>query len=621
MGKRIAWALVLFLVPLSVTMGAVWFQQIGSGMAGYWKCDDTAAPTTDSSGTVPPNNGAWNSTVTALTGAANTPAATSWSNGCLQFAATNAQVSVPGTAALTLTGDFTVSFWMYPDADGGDWQRLVGKGNATDRTFGVWRYPNADHRILFQQYNAGSGVINITTAATTPNTAWTHVAARISGNNATVFLNGSSTNGATGTRSGPPSAQTADPVTFAYAGFHTSFPGRLTDIRLYDRALSDADIAALAAGSQGPSAPTNLAASLATGQVSLTWTAPAGGAYVYNVKRSTVSGGPYTTIASNVSATSYTDTTFVNGTTYYYVVSGVTYGEGPNSNEVSGTPGLVVSSPTSLSVNERGGVTSFTVTIYGPALTGSFQVPITSPNPGQVQVSAGGASSSTVTLTFSAGGSTSQQVTVTGFDDSIAGDPQTVVLSVGPVQSSSDTNYPNGYAISSVSVSVLEADNPGILVSPVSGPVVDGGVPVTFSVTLNSKPAASVSPVTAGTVVLDVSNSAPQVCTVSPPQLSFDDTNWNLPQQVTITPLNDNGQNPGVFLAVKTVTVTLSLDPATSDPVYAAMTPAPVSAPFVDPYATPTLPKVWGGSGGGGCGLLGLEAGLLLLLLRPRRFR
>ena len=71
--------------------------------------------------------------------------------------------------------------------------------------------------------------------------------------------------------------------------------------------------------------------------VALTWL-PAATATNYNVKRSIVSGGSCTTIAT-IAATNYSDTDVTNGTTYYYVVSGVnTNGEGLDSAEVSATP-------------------------------------------------------------------------------------------------------------------------------------------------------------------------------------------------------------------------------------------------------------------------------------------
>ena len=87
-----------------------------------------------------------------------------------------------------------------------------------------------------------------------------------------------------------------------------------------------------------PAAPTGLTGTAGEAQVSLSWGA-ASGATSYNVKRATVSGGPYTTIATGVTATSYTNTGLTNGTTYYYVVSAVSsIGESANSGQVSATP-------------------------------------------------------------------------------------------------------------------------------------------------------------------------------------------------------------------------------------------------------------------------------------------
>jgi hypothetical protein len=73
------------------------------------------------------------------------------------------------------------------------------------------------------------------------------------------------------------------------------------------------------------------------GPVFLTWSMSAG-ATSYNVKRSTSTNGPFTTIGSPA-GTSYSDSNILYGTTYYYVVSALNAGgEGSNSLEVSYTP-------------------------------------------------------------------------------------------------------------------------------------------------------------------------------------------------------------------------------------------------------------------------------------------
>jgi hypothetical protein len=89
-----------------------------------------------------------------------------------------------------------------------------------------------------------------------------------------------------------------------------------------------------------PAAPTGLVAVAGNAKASLTWTASAGATW-YNIKRSLVSGGPYTTTSGpgSVTTASDTETSLANGTTYYYVVSAVNAGgESANSNEVSVIP-------------------------------------------------------------------------------------------------------------------------------------------------------------------------------------------------------------------------------------------------------------------------------------------
>ncbi len=86
-----------------------------------------------------------------------------------------------------------------------------------------------------------------------------------------------------------------------------------------------------------PPAPGGFIAIAGNTQAGLSWSA-AHSASSYNVKRATVSGGPYTTIAT-VTGNNYMNTGLTNGTTYYYVVSAVNAaGESANSSQVSAIP-------------------------------------------------------------------------------------------------------------------------------------------------------------------------------------------------------------------------------------------------------------------------------------------
>ena len=97
----------------------------------------------------------------------------------------------------------------------------------------------------------------------------------------------------------------------------------------------------------------------ATG-VDLSWHSAAG-AQSYLVKRSQVSGGPYTTIAA-VDNTSYRDTAVSAGAVYFYVASSVgAGGESVNGNEVTASAGLPAPEPpTSVRARAEGGKVQIT---------------------------------------------------------------------------------------------------------------------------------------------------------------------------------------------------------------------------------------------------------------------
>ena len=87
------------------------------------------------------------------------------------------------------------------------------------------------------------------------------------------------------------------------------------------------------------------------------------------MKRSTVTGGPYSTVGT-VSTLTFTDTGLTGGTVYYYVINGVNSGgEGTNSGQASGTAvatpsGVAAAAGTasvSLSWTATAGASSYTI--------------------------------------------------------------------------------------------------------------------------------------------------------------------------------------------------------------------------------------------------------------------
>jgi outer membrane protein assembly factor BamB len=124
-----------------------------------------------------------------------------------------------------------------------------------------------------------------------------------------------------------------------------------------------------------PLAPLSLQATWGNSYVNITWIPPSsdGGSPItnYSIYRGTTSGGE-TFLIEIGNVTYYNDTSVLNGDTYFYKVSAKNAnGEGPLSNEASGTPGLP-SAPIGLTTDF--GITFAKLTWNAPILNGGFSI-------------------------------------------------------------------------------------------------------------------------------------------------------------------------------------------------------------------------------------------------------
>jgi hypothetical protein len=125
---------------------------------------------------------------------------------------------------------------------------------------------------------------------------------------------------------------------------------------------------------------------------------------------------------------------------------------------------------------------------------------------------------------------TPRQATVTGVDDDIDDGDQAYTIET----TASESADPVYAALNpeDVTVTNVDDDTAGITVSPISGDTDEDGATATFTVVLDSEPAADV------TIALSSSNE--DEGTLTPAALTFLPGSWDVPQQVTITGVSDS---------------------------------------------------------------------------------
>ncbi|MCF6261127.1 MAG: hypothetical protein L3J98_13365 [Gammaproteobacteria bacterium] len=166
-----------------------------------------------------------------------------------------------------------------------------------------------------------------------------------------------------------------------------------------------------------------------------------------------------------------------------------------------------------------------------------------------------------------------QTITVTGVDDAVDDGDQSYVINLA-ADTSTDADYA-GLIPGNVTVTNIDDDSAGFMISPISGDTAESGTTASFTIALSSAPTASVT--------LAITSSDVNENTVSPSSITFDSSNWNVAQTITVTgvddAVDDGNQTSTILLAAATST----------DPGYNGRKPADVMVINTDDDGQPSV--------------------------------
>ncbi len=123
-----------------------------------------------------------------------------------------------------------------------------------------------------------------------------------------------------------------------------------------------------------------------------------------------------------------------------------------------------------------------------------------------------------------------QLVKITGVDDNFDRDDSTSIIVSVDDANSDDAFDPLDDKI--INVNIIDDDQSGFNISPISSDTSEDGGSASFTISLKSKPSADVS--------FNLSSSDEGEGVVSPTSITFTPENWNSPQTITITGVDDD---------------------------------------------------------------------------------
>jgi hypothetical protein len=157
--------------------------------------------------------------------------------GALSFDGVNDWVTVADHADLDLTNGLTLEAWVNPSTASG-WRTILMKELTTRMSYGM--YGSGTPNRPSGYFDIGGAEVNVTgTAAPTANT-WVHVAVTYDGSTLRLYVNG--TQVATRAQAGSITASSGPLRIGGNAIWGEYYAGRIDDVRIYNRALTAAEI-------------------------------------------------------------------------------------------------------------------------------------------------------------------------------------------------------------------------------------------------------------------------------------------------------------------------------------------------------------------------------------------
>jgi hypothetical protein len=168
----------------------------------------------------------------------------------------------------------------------------------------------------------------------------------------------------------------------------------------------------------------------------------------------------------------------------------------------------------------------------------------------------------------------SQTITMDVLGDYV--DENSEVISVTLTSPTVSNNGTASLGTATAQTTITDDDTAAVTVDPTSGLVTnESGLTATFTIVLASHPTDMVD--------IDLSSSDSAEGTVSPASVSFPTLNWNIPQTVTITGVDDGVSPDGD----RSYTIQLTMDGSTAATEYAVLDPDDVSVVNRDNDAPP----------------------------------